>query len=121
LAVTVKKDNDSSVIGHDWFKVLFICDDAISSYDNFFTKRNHGLRPPVVVLIEDYGMGGNYDRFGKGGYLEKIILGQAEKPPYIICRAGVPAWTGYKKVEGVMSEYGGMHNYERMLYKLIIE
>lgn len=108
------KDADPSV-GSQWFKVLFICGDGIATYDALFTSQNGNYPPPIVVLIEDYGFGGNYDTFGQGGLLEKIVSKQRNHPPFMIFGHSKP-WSGYSPVNEVQSETGGMHGYVRSLY-----
>lgn len=117
IVATFIRDTSDESIGHDWFKVLIIGGDAIATYDVLFSEQNANYPSPIVVLIEDYGFGSNYDKFGHGGLLERIVLRQNRRPQFAIFGNTDP-WDGYFLLPNVSSQRGGMHNHERSLYTL---
>lgn len=117
VLATFKRHSSDNLIGHDWFKVLIIGGDGIATYDVLFTEQNANYPPPLVVLIEDYGFGGNYDKFGRGGLLERIVLQQKRRPQFAIFGHTDP-WNGYTLLPHVASQRGGTHNHKRSLYTL---
>jgi hypothetical protein len=96
------------------FAVLYLGADGIATYDALFG--NHILQPHLLVL-EDHGFGGNYDKFGRGGLMEKIAKMTGIYPKMILCGKLTNIWDGYSKVDDVESVFGGMHHSERELYK----
>ena len=49
-------------------------------------------------LLQDHGWGGNYDRFGRGGLLEKIMT-RSKVCPHFVLTAHDSPYDGYAKVE----------------------
>ena len=64
-------------------------------------------------------LGGNYDRFGRGGILDKIIIRSGLKPEFIILGHSTALWEGYERVSGAREVRGGMHESWRSLYKTL--
>ena len=60
---------------------------------------NYGHLPcRSTFLLQDHGFGGNYDRFGRGGLLEKIMNASKVYPHFILTSYDNP-YDGYAKVE----------------------
>ena len=51
--------------------VTFLYADGIQTYKQLFVKQYK--KAPWLFLLQDHGFGGNYDRFGRGGMLDRII------------------------------------------------
>ena len=49
-------------------------------------------------LLQDHGWGGNYNRFGRDGFLEKIMVASKAYPHFILTVYDSP-YDGYAKVE----------------------
>lgn len=72
----------------------------------------------MVILLQDHGLGGNYNKFGKGGILDKIIQRYGIFPTFVIGDVrSTHIWDGYQPVVGVNAISGGMHKNPRILYK----
>jgi hypothetical protein len=110
----VDKDEDWGV---KRFAVTFLFADGIASYYQLFCKEY--CKAPWIVLLQDHGFGGNYDKFGKGGILDAIIEKNNVRPMYVLCGDNTRIWDGYDKIDGLSSIMGGMHNNFRSLYRLI--
>jgi hypothetical protein len=50
--------------------ILFLGVNGIAAYKALFCQENG--TPPFAIVLQDHGTGGNYDRFGHGGSLERI-------------------------------------------------
>ena len=65
--------------GNEWgakrFAITFLYADGIMTYYQLFVREY--CRAPWLFLLQDHGLGGNYDRFGKGGLLDAIISASA--------------------------------------------
>lgn len=104
--------------GPERLAMLFIGGDGHATYDALYGQ-NDGTPPPFLVVIQDYGFGGNYARFGAGGLLERIAHECDVKPLWLLVgRKGssrYEPWTGYRDA-GVPGEPGGMHAIPRRLF-----
>ena len=103
----------------DWgamrFAVTFLFADGIATYYQLFCKEYK--RSPWIVLLQDHGLGGNYDKFGKGGLLDAIIKENGILPLFVLCAENTSIWEGYERISGLPPVYGGMHNERRSLWK----
>lgn len=103
--------------GEDWgaerFAVTFLCADGIATYYQLFCRQYK--KAPWIFLLQDHGFGCNYDSFGKGGMLDRIMLANGIRPEFVLC-GGTRIWNGYECVENVALTRGGMHSSERYLY-----
>lgn len=95
--------------------VLFLGADGIAAYDALFCQ-GHSDLPPFAVLLHDHGFGGNYDRFGQAGLLERIARQSRVLPPWLLVAENTQAWQCYGRVRGVAGDRGGMHATRRFLY-----
>ena len=71
--------------GPERLAILFLGADGIATYEAIFANGN--AAEPFGMLLQDHGFGGNYNCFGKGGFLEKIIERSGVSPMFIL--AGV--------------------------------
>ena len=89
---------------HQWVEIGA---DGIATYSAMFA----GRKAPRLfgLLLQDHGWGGNYDRFGRGGLLEKIIERSQVLPDFVL--AGTDnVYDQYENVFGL--DYSGSRNRE---------
>lgn len=93
--------------------ILFLGADGIATYDALFCQEHS---PPLyAALLEDYGFGGQYDKFGVGGLMEAIAQRTSHFPQLLVCKSGTE-WAGYEQIPGLSADTGGMHRNPRCLY-----
>ena len=113
----MQRDHDKN---DDWgtemFAITFLFADGISTYYELFCKEYK--KAPWLMLLQDHGFGGNYDRFGKGGMLDEIIMTSGKRPDYVLCAEdGTTIWDGYEKIDNLPPVLDGMHKSSRSLYR----
>ena len=114
LFVVLKRDDDiDDSHGPMRLAILFVGGDGYATYDALYCQED-GTPPPFLVVIEDYGFGGNANRFGRGGLLEKIARQCDVLPRCMVVGHGEP-WSGYED-SGADAEPGGMHGHPRRLF-----
>ncbi|MCC6899938.1 MAG: hypothetical protein IT377_13240 [Polyangiaceae bacterium] len=94
---------------------LFLGADGIATYDALFCQRD-SVQAPYAVLLQDHAFGGNYDRFGAGGLMERIATTAAVFPRWLLVAEGTEPWAGYSAVPGVDPSVGGVHATPRSLF-----
>ena len=113
-----RNDDRDSTWGARRFCITFLFADGIDSYYQIFCKE-YG-KAPWIVLLQDHGLGGNYDRFGKGGILDAIIEKNGVRPEFVLCDdLSTDIWDGYGKIAGLNTDLGGMHRKSRKLFRNI--
>lgn len=105
------KDKD---FGAKRFAVTFLFADGIATYYQVFCMEYK--KAPWIFLLQDYGWGGNYDIFGKGGLLDSIIKRNGIRPQFVICASNTRIWDGYEAHTELPPINDGMRN-PRMLYR----
>ena len=118
ISVIMQRDDDQDESrGAEHFVATFLFADGIDTYDQLFVKEYQ--KAPWLFLLQDHGYGGNYDRFGYGGKLYRIIRRNHCYPKFVILGrgGGTRMWRGYDQVPDVAPVYGGMHNHERHLFQ----
>ena len=116
FSVFFERDNNKDDSwGAEHFVVTFLFADGIATYYQLFVKEYN--KAPWLFLLQDHGLGGNYDCFGRGGLLDAIINKSELYPDLVICGANTKIWRDYLKIEMVLPVYGGMHNNRRDLYE----
>ena len=113
LAVFEREANYDESHGSKRFAVLYLCGDAIASYDAIFANR--GIAPTLIIL-QDHGFGGNYNWFGDGGALYKIANSTNTIPQYALIADNTAPWREYNKIQNITHVLGSGHL--RWLYKL---
>ena len=118
LFLVFRRDEDhDDAHGPVRFAALFIGGDGHATYDALYCQ-NDGTPPPFIVVVQDHGFGGNYDRFGAGGLLECIASRCGVYPKRLLVGArgrSYEPWAGYRDT-GAAPEPGGMHAIPRRLY-----
>ena len=83
--------------GAQRFAVLYLGEDAFVAFLALYGTRQ--FRPKVLMVV-DHAFGGNYDRFGQKGLLEKIALRRKIMVPYLLCWGHTAVWRGFEEVKG---------------------
>lgn len=104
--LTIFEKSDPAVPGYPRFAVLFLFADGHAAYNALFCQRESGP-PPVVVVLQDHGFGGNWSRFGEGGALHKIAVRTGTFPELLLVGDNTTPWPGYQKVPDVSGQYCG--------------
>lgn len=110
------KDRDDSW-GAERFAVAFFKTDAIAMYNSLFVHENR--KAPWILLLQDHVLGGNYDKFGRSGVLDRIIIKSKIRPEFVILGHSTVLWDGYEKVQEAGEVRGGMYRDWRSLHRLI--
>ncbi len=103
--------------GAERFSVLFLAGDGIATYDAVFGNGN--APAPWAVVLQDHGFGGNYNKFGRDGFLSAIVERSGVEPEFLLVAEHTDVWNGYAVMDGLSGEKGGMHNMHRRLYRRI--
>jgi hypothetical protein len=95
--------------------ILFLGADGIAAYDALFCQR-HSVRNPYIVVVQDHGFGGNYDRFGSQGLLSRIAGRCRTWPEWLLIGEPVHPWNGFVQVPDVEHTEGGWGRFKRYLF-----
>ena len=111
----MERDSDKDeAFGAKRFAISFLFADGIATYFQLFCMEYK--KAPWIFLLQDHGFGGNYDKFGKGGLLDAIIMKNEIHPQFVICADNTRIWDGYKEITELPPINDGKHN-PRMLYR----
>ncbi len=96
--------------------LTYLFADGITAYYELFVSQYK--KAPWIFLLQDHCLGCNYDKFGKGGILDKIIQQYDVLPHFVITDASINSmWNGFHLIEDVKAVIGGMHNNSRFLFQ----
>jgi len=112
--VILDPDPQMVILGAERIALIYLYADGITAYDALFG--NYNCRLDLLVL-QDHGFGGNYDRFGRGGYMQRIAMRSRLFPALILCDKDNNVWPGYEKIDSVDPVIGGMHRNTRWLWR----
>ena len=121
LYVVLRRDEDhDDSHGPERLALLFVGGDGHAAYDALYCQAD-GTPPPFLVVVEDYGFGGNYSSFGTRGLLERIACRCDVLPRWLLVgprgRGGsYRPWSGYRDT-GATPEHGGMQGRPRRLFR----
>jgi hypothetical protein len=117
LVCIVERDGDlMNDHGPSRLAIMFLKWDGFAAYDALFCQRG-GASAPFGVLLQDHGLGGNYDRFGRCGLLEQIAHETEVFPTWLVVAENTKPWKGYRRLPRVLGDPGGMHGTTRFLYR----
>ena len=103
--------------GPERLAILFLGADGIATYDALFCQLPNP-RSPYAILIQDHGYGGNYDKFGRGGLLERLAIRCKVLPEWLLSgNSSDETWRNYDLVPDVIGEIAGMARSRRRLYR----
>lgn len=115
LEVMARLDGFWEDHGAERLALLYLGADAIAAYDALFCQRG-ALSGPFAVVVQDHGFGGNYNRFARGGLLERIADRTGVHPDWLLVSEGQDRWRGYRDVYADAGR-GGAQNQRRALYR----
>ena len=98
--------------------ILFLGVDGIAAFDALFCQGNF-RKDQLIVVLQDHGFGGNYDRFGRGGLMELAAtrnMFDPVRPLWLLVAENTSAWSGFTQVRNVHCCIGGQHSHKRYLY-----
>jgi len=109
FSVVMERNEDKDdTWGAKHFVVTFLFADGIATYYQLFVKEYS--KTPWLFLLQDHGWGGNYDKFGARGLLDRIIQRNHCFPTFVLCASNTSIWRGYEKLEEVSPlEYGNRY------------
>lgn len=112
-----ERNNDrDDTWGSERLALAYLFADGITAFYELFVNQYN--KAPWLFLLQDHGLGGNYNKFGKGGILDKIIQRYGIFPTFVIGDVrSTHIWDGYQPVVGVNAVSGGMHKNPRVLYR----
>ena len=102
--------------GPERIALLFLGGDGIASYDAIFCQKG-SPPPPFILVMQDHGFGGNYDRFGDDGLLHRIADECDAMPTLLLVAHNTYSWRGYELLREVAPSPGGEHLIPRYLYR----
>lgn len=95
--------------------ILFLCADGVATYDALFCQAN--AQTPFAVVLQDHGWGGNWTSFGRDGALEQLATKTGRFPELLLVAENTDAWVGYSAVDGSVARGGGVHRFNRQLWR----
>jgi hypothetical protein len=93
--------------GAQRFALIYLGADGIATYDALFASKLYTLE---ALVLTDHLLGGNYDKFGKGGLMDHLATRSKVFPNLILSADNTEIWDGYDRVPSVDFVTGGMHN-----------
>lgn len=115
LAILDREPDLGDAHGPSRLALLQIGGDGFLTFDALFCRL--GRREPFAIVLQDHGFGGNYDKFGGGGLLERIAQRADRFPKWMLLGASTQPWSGYERVAECQPSIGGMHGVERVLMR----
>lgn len=113
MYVWERDSNKDEIWGAEKIATTFINTDGIATYYQLFVKEYR--KAPWIMLLQDHGLGCNYEAFGENSILNEIAVNYDIFPEYILWGVnGTSLWHGYS-ILGCLPEKGGMHNTDRRL------
>jgi hypothetical protein len=115
MIILERDDEFDETHGSKRFAVLFFGADGAATYDALFGNK---YCVPDVLILQDHGFGGNYDRIGFGcdGTMHKVAKTTGVFPKYILKSDNSWIWDGYDELENVHFVLGGQWKNRRYLY-----
>jgi hypothetical protein len=115
VAILERQPSFDAAHGPQRLALLILCADGVAAYDSLFCQAKGTA--PFAVVLQDHGYGGSWTRFGQGGSLEQLALTTGRLPQFLLVAANTDAWVGYSAIDGAALGGGGMHGFERQLWR----
>ena len=117
MCIYERKEGFSDSHGAKRLALIYTNEDGFRVFNITFHPHNC-LPPPFTLVLQDHGLGGNYDKWGHGGILERISLRYSIFPKYYIVGSATTPWHFSHQCDD-KPMIGGMHRQERKLFKHI--
>lgn len=114
FAVLRRSETFEDAHGPRRLAILFVGGDGYATFDALYCQED-GTPAPFLIVIQDGGFSGNFDRFGAGGLLEYIARGRGVLPEWLLVGKPSSAWPGYRDI-GATPERGGRARQLRRLF-----
>ena len=98
--------------GPERLALIYLGADGIATYDALYCQT--GCRSPFGLLLQDHGLGGNWNTFGRGGLMERIAIRTGVFPEWIL--SDRDEWTGFNRIPSVAGSRGGQNKQNRFLF-----
>jgi len=116
IAILERGPSEDDEHGARRFALLCLGADGFAAFDALFCQPS-SLQSPWCVVIQDHGFGLNYDRFGRGGILERLASCAKHMPRLLLVGDGSEPWNGYKRIPYIDPEQMGQHAHDRYLWE----
>jgi hypothetical protein len=117
IEILEREQNFDDSHGAERFAILWMGCDGFAAFDALFCQNNH-VPPPFCIVIQDHGFGGNYNKFGAGGLLERLAQRTNVFPEFLLVGDNTTPWENYCVCEKVGSAQMGQPRHQRSLYQL---
>ena len=120
LVMFERDDDHDDAHGPVRFAVIFIGGDGIATYDAIFCNEN--APAPFCIILQDHGLSGNWNHFGRGGLMERAAEKAGVYPKYLLSAThdNTEVWEGYERIPGVCPVLGGMQHSRRELFERVL-
>jgi hypothetical protein len=85
--------------GANRIAILFLGADGHATFEAVFANNN--ANDLFGFVLQEHGFGGNYDRWGRGGLCEKIMLRSSVFPKVVLSEDENWVYDGYEKIENL--------------------
>lgn len=114
MEVYERNDDKNDTWGAERLALTYLFADGITAYYELFVNQYNNA--PWLFLLQDHGLGGNYNKYGKGGILDKIIQRYEIFPDFVIRDVrSTSIWDSYRPILEVSAVFGGLHWKPRIL------
>ena len=115
LYIVLERDKDHDERhGPERLAILFVGGDGYATFDALYCQ-DDGTPAPFLVVVQDHGFGGNFDRFDKDGLLERLARRCAVQIEWLLVGEASTAWSGFRDT-GAIPEPCGTSGQLRRLF-----
>lgn len=112
LCIFDRENRYTDAHGPERLALIYLGADGIATYDALYCQPS--CLAPYGLLLQDHGFGGNYDKFGSGGLMERIAIKTRVFPEWIL--SDRDEWAGFNRIFDLEGSHGGQYNEERFLF-----